>query len=231
MEDFGTVRINKDDNGSVASVTIHSNKSGNEWTCPARLYPKTNENNPLTDKICRTWNFKSVRYCVKLNGKTYFDYTASNYKDLAIKIKEWAKSHPDEEDGWTDEDEQEYNQMIEQADAYKLKQFIFSKSGTILIKRDGTESLGGMVWRWASNNSNEIQTWFVDYDYNGNDKPDENEWSHELFFGADGDAQVGGKTTAAFNKQGQLILEESEKESDEGESYEQIMTLTFDEAK
>lgn len=125
LEDFGTVRINKDDNGSVASVTIHSNKSGNEWTCPARLYPKTNENNPLTDKICRTWNFKSVRYCVKLNGKTYFDYTASNYKDLAIKIKEWAKSHPDEEDGWTDEDEQEYNQMIEQADAYKLKQFIF----------------------------------------------------------------------------------------------------------
>ena len=128
-----------------------------------------------------------------MNGKTYFDYTANSYKDLAIKIKEWAKSHPDEEDGWTDEDEQEYNQMIAQADAYKLKQFIFSKSGTILIKRDGTESLGGMVWRWASNNSNEIQTWFVDYDYN--------------------------------------VLEESEQESDEGESYEQIMTLTFDEAK
>ena len=232
LEDFGTVRINKDDNGSVASVTIHSNKSGNEWTCPARLYPKTNENNPLTDKICRTWNFKSVRYCVKLNGKTYLDYTASNYKDLAIKIKEWVKSLPDEEDGWTDEDEQEYNQMIEQADAYKLKQFIFSKSGTILIKRDGTESLGGiMVWRWASNNSNEIQTWFADFDYNGNGKPDENEWSHELFFGASSDVQVGGKTTATFNKQGQLVLEESEKESDEGESFEQIMTLTFDEAK
>lgn len=41
LEDFGTVRINKDDNGSVASVTIHSNKSGNEWTCPARLYQTT----------------------------------------------------------------------------------------------------------------------------------------------------------------------------------------------
>ena len=88
-----------------------------------------------------------------------------------------------------------------------------------------------MVWRWADNNSNEIQTWLVDYDYNGNDKPDENEWSHELFFGAGSDVQVGGKTTATFNNHGQLILEESEKESDEGESYEQIMTLTFDEAK
>ncbi len=88
-----------------------------------------------------------------------------------------------------------------------------------------------MVWRWASNNSNEIQTWFVDYDYNGNDEPYENEWSHELFFGADRDAQVGGKTTATFNKQSQLVLEESEKESYGGESYEQIMTLTFEEAK
>lgn len=88
-----------------------------------------------------------------------------------------------------------------------------------------------MVWRWASNNSNEIQTWFVDYDYNGNGEPDENEWSHELFFGAENDVQVGGRTTASFNKHGQLVLEESEQESDEGESYEQIMTLTFDEAK
>lgn len=230
LQDFGTVRINKDDNGSVASVTIHSNKSGNEWTCPARLYPKTNTNNPLTDKICRTWNFKSVRYCVK-NGKAYFDYTASSYKELAVKMKEWAKSHPDEEDGWTDEDEQEYNQLIEQADAYQLKQCIFSKSGTILIKIEGTESIGGMAWRWADNNSNEIQAWLGDYDYNGNDEPDENEWSHELFFGAGSDVQVGGKTTATFNNHGQLILEESEKESDEGESYEQIITLTFDEAK
>lgn len=51
------------------------------------------------------------------------------------------------------------------------------------------------------------------------------------FFGAENDVQVGGRTTASFNKHGQLVLEESEQESDEGESYEQIMTLTFDEAK
>ena len=117
LEDFGTVRINKDDNGSVASVTIHSNKSGNEWTCPARLSPKTNTNNTVTtNRICRTWKIKSVGLCYKLNGRALFDYTESSYKELYTKLKEYVKR--ENSDDWTNEDEEEYNQMIEEGDNY-----------------------------------------------------------------------------------------------------------------
>ena len=133
LENFGTVRINKNDNESVASVTIHSNKSGNEWTCPARLSPKTNTNNTVTtNRICRTWKIKSVGLCYKLNGRALFDHTESSYKELYTKLKEYVKR--ENSDDWTNEDEEEYNQMIEEGDNYMVKQLVFTKAGTILAK-------------------------------------------------------------------------------------------------
>lgn len=230
LEDFGTVRINKDDNGSVASVTIHSNKSGNEWTSPARLSPKTNTNNTVTtNRICRTWKIKSVGLCYKLNGRALFDYTESSYKELYTKLKEYVKR--ENSDDWTNEDEEEYNQMIEEADSYMVKQLVFTKAGTILAKVGEGILADGWIWRWAGDNSNEIQAWYVDFDYNEDGEPDENEW-RGLFtmFQPKGEPQ--GKTTATVNQRGQLVLEAHNDESDEeGPSLEMIETLTFDEAK
>lgn len=229
LEDFGTVRINKDDNGSVASMTIHSNKSGNEWTCPARLSPKTNTNNTvMTNSICRAWKIKSVGLCYKVNGRAYFDYTESSYKELYTKLKEYVKRQ--NFDDWTNEDEEEYNQMIEEADSYMVKQLVFTKAGTILAKVGEGILVDGLIWRWAGDNSNEIQTWTDGSDYNENGKPDENEW-RGLFTMLHPKGEPKGITIATVNK-GQLVLEAHNDESDEeGPSLEMIETLTFDEAK
>lgn len=230
MEDFGTVRINKDDKGSVASVTIHSNKSGNEWTCPARLSPKINTNNTvMTNRICRAWKIKSVGLCYKLNGRALFDHTESSYKELYTKLKEYVKREIS--DDWTNEKEEEYNQMIEEGDSYMVKQLVFTKAGTILAKVGEGILVDGLIWRWAGDNSNEIQAWYIDFDYNENGEPDENEWCG-LFtmFKPEGEPQ--GKTIATVNQRGQLVLEAHNDESDEGgPSLEMIETLTFDAAK
>ena len=172
-----------------------------------------------TNRICRTWKIKSVGLCYKLNGRALFDYTESSYKELYTKLKEYVKR--ENSDDWTNEDEEEYNQMIEEGDNYMVKQLVFTKAGTILAKVGEGILVDGLIWRWAGDNSNEIQTWDAD----------ENVW-RGLFtmFQPKGEPQ--GKTIATVNQRGQLVLEAHNDESDEGgPSLEMIETLTFDEAK
>lgn len=228
LNDFGTVRINKDDKGAVTSVTIHSNVSGSDWTCPARLYPKSNTDNARSLNICRTWNFEGINYVAKENGKTLGEINASNMKEFWTKMKNLDKKFTAEEgDKWTEEDEADYNAQIASAEADPLQQFIFTMSGSWIIKTKNKTNI--IPWRWRSASSNELQAWLVDYDQNGDDMPQENEWKN-LFFSGNSD-ETSGKTIARFDN-GKLLLEDTESETDEdGYSRTRIFTLTFSEAK
>lgn len=144
-------------------------------------------------------------------------------------MKEYVKR--ENSDDWTNEDEEEYNQMIEEGDNYMVKQLVFTKAGTILAKVGEGILVDGWIWRWAGDNSNEIQAWYVDFDYNEDGEPDENEW-RGLFTMLQPKGEPQGKTIATVNQRGQLVLEAHNDESDEGgPSLEMIETLTFDEAK
>lgn len=191
LQDFGTVKINKDSSGTVVSVTIHSNKYGETWTCHANLYTKINANNSLSDRICRTWNFKSVGCCIKYSGKT-LDETASSFKELFAKLKAAGV----ETDG--DDDE-----------IAEIKQFIFTKSGSLIIKSNSA-GLAVLPWKWTSNSSSEI---LVNTDY---------EWS-SLFDQA--------SSTKVSFKSGQLVLKEEGPVDEDEPSITMGWTITFEEAK
>lgn len=136
LDGYGTLTVTQE-GGSAYSLRIEKN-NGETFDLEANK-SGTPEAGSMTDNICRTWDIKSFRYYIRMNGKTYFDETSPTMEGLYNKIKEWMQANdPD----YSDED---YEDMLIDVP----QQIVFSKSGTYMVLYTNN-MLDVATWRWGN---------------------------------------------------------------------------------
>ena len=136
LDGYGTLTVTQE-GGSAYSLRIEKN-NGETFDLEANK-AGTPEAGSMTDNICRTWDIKSFRYYIRMNGKTYFDETSPTMEGLYNKIKEWMQANdPD----YSDED---YEDMLIDVP----QQIVFSKSGTYMVLYTNN-MLDVATWRWGN---------------------------------------------------------------------------------
>lgn len=200
LDGFGTIRLTTDASGSTYSMEL-TRLNGVTETLHAEKQAAATESR-MTRNLCRTWGLTQVREYGKWNGRTVFDLTAPSLRELAVKMKEWAKAHEDE---YGEYDEQEYNEMIEEYSLIDPEEVIFSRLGTYMVKYTSGQ-LAVAKWFWANETAGSLY-----YDWSGSEEPD---------------ADAAGMVTTTFGEN-TLYITETETESEEGETMEIGMVYTL----
>lgn len=220
LNGYGTMTVTANGN----SYAVKLQKLGGEEKTYQTSRVKSAAASTFDTQLCRTWKFESINFTAKYGSYTMANITANSWKDFYTKLKKLAKDNCDEEDPWTDEDEQEYNQMIANAEVYGLKQAVFTAAGRLYL------SYGSLVknylWKWKSGKT--LSLWCYDNDLDEDGMADANEWNSDIFFTTTGEPNFSAVTTVDI-KNGKLILTDTnrETEEDEGGVIEQKMTVTF----
>ena len=220
LNGFGSMKVTAD--GDRYTVTLQQGDAAATSYAATRV--KSAAATVFDTQLCNTWKFASVNYTVKYGSHTMANVTASSWMEFYTKMKQLAKDECDEEDPWTDEDEQEYNQMIANARTYGLRQAVFTAAGRLYL------SYGPLVknylWKWKG--SKTLGLWSYDTDLDEDGKVDANEWNSDIFFTTTDYPNFSAVTTVDIVN-GKLILTDTDKEvdEDEGVAIEQTMKVTF----
>lgn len=200
LDGFGTVKITADASGNVYSMEI-TRADGTTNQLEAKMQEPYTES-AMTKSICRTWGFSKVRVYMKYNGRTYMDLNASSLKEMAEKMRDWAKAN-DEEYG--PEDEESYNELILLYSQIEPTDVIFSRAGTYMVKYSNN-TLGIAKWYWTNESKGELR-----YSWSGEEGPD---------------AFASGEATLSFSGSN-LVVKEVDVDSEDGETMEMGSELTF----
>ena len=220
LDEYGTMTVTasgnkyvvkmQKDNGAVKTYETNRVKSAASTT--------------FDTKLCRTWKFEKVNCTISAGSYTVANVTATSWKEYYTKMKQLAKENSDD-DPWTDEDEQNYNNMIAYAETYGLKQVVFTAAGRFYM------SYGPMVknylWKWKDSQSKALWLWnYVDNDLDEDGVPDENEWASDIFFTTTDDPNYRAVTTVDIEN-GKLVLTDTDKETEDGFTVETKFVVTF----
>lgn len=220
LNGYGTMTVTA--NGDSYAVKLQK-LNGSEKTYQSTRV-KSTAATVFDTQLCRTWKFESINFTMKYGSHTMANISASSWKDFYTKLKKLAKDNCDDDDPWTDEDEQEYNQMIANAEVYGLKQAVFTAAGRLYL------SYGSLVknylWKWR--NGKTLSLWSYDTDIDEDGVPDAFEWNSDIFFTTSDEPNFRAVTTVDI-KNGKLVLTDTYRESEEDENVdiEQKMTVTF----
>lgn len=195
LEGYGKVKVTQDGEGNAFSLEFMPNGSSSYTYKASKQNRDLNSNN--SSRLCKTWNFASCRVLAKVNGKTVLDISANSYMELYKKLDEWSKEHDDE-----------YEPGDWEEDIVEVKQVIFTKTGTYMVKYEGNQ-LAVSTWKWANTEETLIR-------YSWNNDFDDDDFSGYAEISYDG---------------GKLALNEKDTESDEDGSYEMNLIAYFNEAK
>lgn len=212
LEGFGTMKVN--DNGTV---TITSDKTGGTATWKATA--KKGELQASKGKgLCRTWTVKTIRMYAKVGNRTGFDVTANSLPELYLKLKEKGIIGDDEDD-----EEQDWDSFIKWARKNNPVEYTFTSTGLVFVKTigNGTQAYN----RWRMKSANEMQIWNSTCDKNENGKPDDDEWSVDLFGGVEGEGHL-----IVSLKGNKLVIDQTETVQEEINTTTGY-TYTFEEAK
>lgn len=160
LNGFGTVEL-KSDGGSAVALVITPN-DGNSYTLTASVR-KTEPDNDLTTKMCRTWSFDKFR--VVLNSKVIkvdFDKT---YPWTLEGVKMFQKDYEPIAGRLTDDPEDDFFVYFAD-DFYKGTQaelITCTKAGTYMVLY-ADQSLAISTWGWDKNVAG-LMRYSWDYDY------------------------------------------------------------------
>lgn len=194
LDGYGKVKVVQDGSGNSVSLEF-TPESGETFTYTAsKMNRDLNSNN--TNRLCRTWDLASVQYIIRYNGQELVNLSAENMPKLYEKLMKWAEDNDEE----YDPSDWESEEIID------VKQVIFTKTGTYMVKYSNDE-LAISTWRWIDSNENKLQySWDNDFDNDYND----------------------GYVNINY-KGSQLVIDETTK--DEEESFEESFFYYFNEAK
>lgn len=155
LHGFGTIAIDMDDNGTVADLDMRLD-NGSTYSLTAQRHNQLPES-VMTNNLCRSWEITTLRYYIKLNGRTMFDKTVSidNIKELIEALYEAANR-------WDDEDEYDFDYPDYFNDTYTPRHVTFTKAGTYMVEYKNS-SLAISTWSWIDqDNGHARYSW--DYD-------------------------------------------------------------------
>lgn len=141
LEDWGTITITGSSDNAL-SITVTPEGSASPYTVTAA---KKNQlpDSSLTNKLCRTWAFSSIRIKVTIGGQVKWDkeYNISQYP------REWFKDiekiYPDEDYGDIEDELEEFSNP---------EQVVFTKAGTYMVKyTDNTLAISTWSWKDIDN--------------------------------------------------------------------------------
>lgn len=222
LNGYGTMTVAANANGYAVKL---QKLNGSETTYQASRV-KSEAATTFDTQFCRTWKFDEVNFSMKYGSHSLADITAKSWKDFYTKLKKIAKENCDEEDPWTDEDEQDYNQMIANAETYGLKQAVFTAAGRLYMSYGPL--VKGYLWKWKEGKAKTLLLWSYDTDLNDNGVADSYEWNSDIFFTTTDEPNFRAVTTVDI-KNGKLTLTDTYNESDEDDGVEvkQTFKVTF----
>lgn len=220
LNGYGTMTVTA--NGDNYAVKIQKVNGVEKTYETSRV--KSDATTTFDTQLCRTWKFEKVNFTIKAGSYSIANVSASSWKEFYTKMKQLAKEDRDDDDPWTDEDEQEYNQMIANAETYGLRQVVFTAAGRFYM------SYGSMVknylWKWKNAQSKTLWLWCYDNDLDEDGLADSNEWASDIFFTTTDYPNYTAETSVDI-KNGKLVLTDTDKETEDGMTVEQKMVITF----
>ena len=147
LANYGRIRVEMEGD-TVACITIIF-PDGTEKVIRAAMRNQLPEST-MTNNLCRTWNADKIGLAVKVNGEKFKSERPAEQFNLLIKeLNEWlVKTIRNKYPEFTDDDDDfEFDEDDLFDDEEMVKQIIFSKSGTYMVKYKNN-SLALATWSW-----------------------------------------------------------------------------------
>ena len=137
LDGYGTLTVTQQDG---SAVSLHIERTGGQVFDLSGNRAGNTSTGANTDLLCRTWNYVGVRAYIRVDGQTYFDYTAKTNEELLNKLVEYINSIG----GDLSADDLGFGVL----DIPTPRQFVFTKSGTYMVFYN-TDYFAVSTWRWA----------------------------------------------------------------------------------
>lgn len=141
LEGFGKIKITT--SGSSHSLAI-TPTSGASYTCAASLSNRITGNDN-TDRLCRTWEIKSLEFIAIIDGKEFMNIKGDNTMDF---VKQFLAGYGD---NISDLEKEETLKSL-----LCPEYIIFTKSGSFVIKYDNGQMLSA-TWRWYNSEQTKVE--------------------------------------------------------------------------
>ncbi|WP_337636170.1 hypothetical protein, partial [Hallella sp.] len=211
LNGYGTLMVTQ--NGEAYVVKITPNGATTTKSYNARKVTSTVAASATAKKLCSTWKFQSVAYSFKAGSYTVFDFKANSMRELTIQMKAKMKELASKNgEGWTQEDEDEWNEQIEYAYEGQPERLTFTGSGSMYI-RFGDNDVEPYMWRMSGN---KLQRW----------NWDEEAWSNDFFLSIDDTALEEGSSETVSEVKGNTLTITQTLRGSEGGVIKYSMTFS-----
>ncbi len=211
LNGYGTLTVTK--SGDVYELNVVPAGSTTTKSYGARKVTSAEPISTTGKNLCRTWKFQSVAYSFKAGSYTVFDFKANSMRELTIQMKAKMKELASKNgEGWTQEDEDEWNEQIEYAYEGQPERLTFAGSGSMYI-RFGANDVEPYMWRMSGN---KLQRW----------NWDEEAWSNDFFVSIEDTALEEGSSETVSEVKGNTLTITQTLRGSEGGVIKYSMTFS-----